>query len=58
MKSRFRAAMKSKTMPWLNLTKMFDSDTETNMTGNEFQYSLLDILTNQAKFSIDPKGVS
>ena len=58
MKSRFRAAMKSKSMPWLNLTKKFDSDPDTNLTGSEFQYNLLNVLTNLAQFSIDPKGVS
>ena len=58
MKSRFRAAMKSKSMPWLNLTKKFDSDADTNLTGSEFQYNLLNVLTNLAQFSIDPKGVS
>ena len=49
--------MKSKSMPWLNLTKMFNSSQETNMTGSEFQYNLLEVLTNQAQFSFDPKGV-
>ena len=50
--------MRAKSLPWLNLTKMFDTDQETNMTGSEFQYSLLEVLTNQAQFSFDPKGVS
>ena len=58
MKSRFRAAMRAKSMPWLNLTKMFEFDPESNMTGSEFQYSLLEVLTNQAQFSFDPNGVS
>ena len=58
MKSRFRAAMKSKKLPWSNLTAKFNSDTDTKMTGSEFQYNLLNVLTNMAQFSIDPKGVS
>ena len=58
MKSRFRAAMKAKSLPWQNLTKMFESDQESNMTGSEFQYSLLEVLINQAQFSFDPNGVS
>ena len=58
MKSSFRAAMKSKSLPWLNLTEKFDADSSSNMSGSEFQYSLLTVLTNMAQFSIDPKSVS
>ena len=49
--------MKAKSLPWQNLTKMFESDQESNMTGSEFQYSLLEVLINQAQFSFDPNGV-
>ena len=58
MKSNFRAAMKSKSLPWLNMTKIFEADSSSNMSGSEFQYSLLIVLTNMAQFSIDPKSVS
>jgi hypothetical protein len=57
MKSNFRAAMNSKSLPWLNLTKKFEADSSSNMSGSEFQYSLLTVLTNMAQFSIDPKSV-
>ena len=55
MKSYFRAAMKSKNMPWANLTK---NSKDIDMSPEAFQYKILKVLTNMAKFSIDPKSVS
>lgn len=55
MKSRFRAAMSSKKQPWLNLTKKLEQ--EAFGDGAEFQYSVLEYLTNLVMFSIDPSSV-
>ena len=56
IKSRFRAAMKSKKLPWYNITQKMNS--ELSGSGDEFQLELLDYLTNLVMFSIDPEGVS
>ena len=56
MKSRFRAAMTSKKLPWYNITQKMNN--ESAGSGDEFQYELLDYLTNLVMFSIDPEGVS
>ena len=56
MKSRFRAAMRDKRLPWYNITQKTNS--EEAGAGDEFQYELLDYLTNLVMFSIDPEGVS
>ena len=56
MKSRFRAAMKDKKLPWYNITTNMNN--QQSGSGDEFQYELLDYLTNLVMFSIDPEGVS
>ena len=56
MKSRFRAAMRDKRLPWYNITQKMNG--EEAGAGDEFQYELLDYLTNLVMFSIDPEGVS
>ena len=57
MKSRFRSAMKSKLMPWLNMTKRFDSGIYGNLTGQDLQFNILEALTNLAEFTNEHKEV-
>ena len=56
MKSNFRTAMKSKSMPWKDLTTKLITDGVVDSNA-EFQYELVHYLHNMAEFSIDPKSV-
>ena len=56
MKSNFRTAMKTKSLPWRNLTQEL-IDQNTVASAAEFQFGLIQYLNNMAEFSIDPKGV-
>ena len=55
IKSRFRAAMSSSRLPWKNLTQKLEDASAG--AGVEFQYSVLEYLTNLAMFSSDPSSV-
>ena len=55
IKSRFRAAMSSSRLPWKNITQKLEE--QSAGAGDEFQYSLLEYLTNLAVFSSDPSSV-
>lgn len=56
MKSNFRTAMKTKSLPWRNLSQEL-IDKNTVASASEFQFGLIQYLNNMAEFSIDPKGV-
>ena len=56
MKSNFRTAMKTKSLPWRNLSQEL-IDRNTVASASEFQFGLIQYLNNMAEFSIDPKGV-
>ena len=52
MKSKFRAAMNAKNLPWLNITKKLE-DANTG-AGAEFQFNLLNYISNLILFNSNP----
>ena len=56
MKSKFKAAMSSSNLPWLNLTTKLDN--ENSGSGSDFHYSLLEYMINILMFNTKPSSVS